>query len=816
MKWLITCSILCVAMTVQGQNGPNAPGDDAAGANVSGVVYDQVTREALSFATVAFLNPTDSSIVSGKVTDMDGKFDMKVPPGDYVFQVKFLTYETLSREVEIARGEKLVLGDILLAPADLKLDEVVVEGERTQVQLTLDKRIYSVGKDLSNLGGSAADILDNLPSVTVDVEGNVQLRGSSNLQILIDGKPSGLVGLSSQDALRQLQGNLIDRVEVITNPSARYDAAGMAGIINIVLKKGKKKGVNGSFQVNTGAPHNHGGSANLNFRRDWVNLFVNYGINYRQSPGGGQGSQVFTFPDTTYFTNIDRSRTRDGLSNNVRFGADFYLSDNQTLTTSFLYRYSDEENDSKLVFEDFDENGDLLNYTLREDFEIEGDENLEYAVNYTYNFEREGHKFTADVQYQDNNETEMSDILQSEGPNGSELLPVLRQRVDNQEGERRWMLQADYIQPFAKKAKFEAGYRSTLRDIKNIFRVDQQDEDGIYQPLDTFSTDFAYDENVHAVYAIVSNEHDKLSWQAGLRSETTDINTQFQETGERYDWDYTNLFPSAFLTYKISKINQLQASYSRRINRPRFRELNPFSSFSDNRNFRIGNPNLQPEFTDSYELGMTQSLKNSSFYYGIYYRHTTQLIQRVTLPPQEDGLRVVIPENIGAADAIGIEVNGSHDFNDWYRINGNFNFYRREISGTVGDSISLAATATTLTGRLSNNFKVPKLFDAQVNINYRGPQNTTQGRRLAITVVDVGLSRDLLNKNGTLSLSVRDLFNQRKYRYITELDNFYEEGEFQWRRGPTVTMTFTYRLNQKKQRSRGSRGGDGDFGGEGF
>ncbi|MEM9325639.1 MAG: outer membrane beta-barrel family protein [Bacteroidota bacterium] len=791
------------------------PPETAPPHNVSGSVTDADTKEVLSFATVAFLSPMDSAIVQGGVTDLEGNFQMNVPEGSYLLQVQFLTYETFTQAVAIEKGARLKLGEITLSPAQLNLEEVVVEAERTQVQLTLDKRIYSVGKDLSNLGGSAADILDNLPSVTVDVEGNVQLRGSSNLQILIDGKPSGLVGLSSQDALRQLQGNLIDRVEVITNPSARYDAAGMAGIINIVLKKGKKKGINGSFQANTGVPHNHGASANVNFRRDWVNLFVNYGLDYRASPGGGNAFQNFTFPDTSYFTNVGRDRIRTGLSNNVRFGADFYLSDRQTLTTSFLYRYSDEENESDLVFEDFDGNRELLNYTLREDLETESDENLEYSVNYTYKFKREGHKFTADVQYQNNNEREQSEILQSEGPSEAELIPALRQRVDNQEGEQRWMLQADYIQPFAKKAKFEAGWRSTLRDIKNIYRVDEENEEGIYVPLDTFSTDFAYDENVHAAYAIISNEHDKLSWQAGVRSETTDINTEFRETGETFSWNYTNLFPSAFLTYKLTKINQLQASYSRRINRPRFRELNPFSSFTDNRNFRVGNPNLQPEFTDSYELGMIQSFKKSSFYYGVYYRQTNQLIQRITLPPDERGLQIRIPENIGSEESIGIEVNGSHDFTDWYRVNGNFNFFRSEIAGMVGDSISLAATAVTVTSRLSNNFKFENLFDAQVNINYRGPQNTTQGRQLAITVVDIGLSRDVLQKNGTLSLAVRDLFNQRKWRSITELDNFYEESEFQWRRGPTVMMTFTYRLNQKKQRQRGG-GRDRGFGGDGF
>ena len=328
--------------------------------------------------------------------------------------------------------------------------------------------------------------------------------------------------------------------------------------------------------------------------------------------------------------------------------------------------------------------------------------------------------------------------------------------------------------------------------------------------LDTFSTNFAYDEDVHAGYAIISNEHNKISWQAGLRVENTQIVANLRESNRELTWNYTNFFPSVFLTYKLTSENQLQLSYSRRINRPRFRELNPFSSFSDNRNFRVGNPNVQPEFTDSYEFGLLQNVDAATFYYGVYYRYTTDLIQRVSLAPNELGQRVTMPFNIGFEKAIGLEMNAAHEFTDWYRLSGNFNFYRREILGSVGDSISLAAETITFTTRVSNALKIPNLFDGQINVNYRAPQQQTQGRRLSVTSVDVGLSRDVWNNNGTLSLSVRDLFNSRKWRSEIILSTFYEETTFQWRRGPQFILTFTYRLNQKKQRpDRGERGGEG-------
>jgi outer membrane receptor protein involved in Fe transport len=775
--------------------------------SVTGSVTQSSTGDPVPYATVSVLS-ADSSLITGTISDASGRFKLQVEKGSYSFLFQFVALESRTLQVDAKSRNSIDLGIVALEEASTQLDEIVVQGERTQMELNLDKKVYNVGKDLSNLGGTASDILDNLPSVAVDVEGNVELRGSSNVQVLIDGKPSGLIGLSSTDALSQLQGNMVETVEIITNPSARYDAAGMSGIINIILKKDKKKGVNGSLQVNTGAPHNHGVSLNANFRRDWINFFVNYGANYRQNPGGGSGIQTFDFPDTSYTTRLDRQSVRGGLSNNLRFGADLFLGEKTTLTTSFLYRYSDGENRTDLTFEDVDTNGELLNYTLREDTEAEGDENLEYSLNLTRKFDRKGQKFTADIQFQNNFEMENSDIVQFEGSNEIEALPLLFQRVGNEEGERRLMLQSDYIQPLGAKGKLEIGYRSTLRNIRNLYGVEEQDVTGVYVPLDTFSTNFAYDEDVHAGYFIMSNEIGQFSWQAGLRVENTVIAAELRESNTELNWNYTNFFPSFFTTYNLPSENQIQLSYSRRINRPRFRELNPFSSFSDNRNFRVGNPNVQPEFTDSYELGYLQNLAKATLYYGVYYRYTTDLIQRVTLEPNESGQRVSIPENIGTAEAIGLELNASNEFADWYRVSGNFNFFQRETRGSIGDSISLAATAVTFTTRLSNNFKFKNLFDGQVNLNYRAPENRPQGRRLSITSLDLGVSKDVMSGNGTFSISVRDVFNSRKYRSETVLPNFYEESTWQRRRGPQAILTFTYRLNQKKRpERRGNREG---------
>jgi outer membrane receptor protein involved in Fe transport len=789
---------------------------------ITGLVLEQESGMPLEYATISVLKSVDAALVTGGITDSRGGFAIVVAPGQYNVTIQFVTYESLTiPNVKVEQGKSTPLGNIQLKTDTEELGEVIVEGERTQMELNLDKKVYNVGKDLSNLGGSASDILSNLPSVTVDIEGNVELRGSSNVRVLIDGKPSGLVGLSSTDALRQLQGNLIESVEIMTNPSARYDAEGMGGIINIILKKDSKKGVNGSFQVNTGLPQNHGASINMNFRREWVNLFINYGLNYRDQPGGGSSYQEYHLDTpseitgvTDYITRYRRNHNRSGISNNIRFGSDFFINESTTLTAAFLYRYSDESNKTILDYRDYNFNQDFLAYTERDDRETEGDKNLEYSFNFTKKLSSDEHKLTADIQYQNNNEIEKSNIVQYQGATIDSTVPELFQKVKNDEGENRLMLQADYVRPLGQEGKIEAGFRSTNRFVKNIYDVSQKESpEAEYVPLSAFSTDFAYTEKVHALYAIASNSGPKISWQLGMRSELTDINSEQKEDTIKRNWNYINFFPSAFLTYKFSDISQLQLSYSRRINRPRFRDLNPFSSFSDNRNFRIGNPTLQPEFTDSYEIGFLQNFEKSSIYYGAYYRYTQDLIQRITLEPNESGQRIMQPYNTGISHQFGLESNISHEFTSWYRINANLNFFRDRTVGSVGDTLSLNVSAMSFNTRLSNNIKIGKKVDAQINVSYRAPQKRSQGKSYSMSSIDLGISRDVFGNDGTLSLGVTDLLNSRKYRFQTDIENFYEKGSWRWRRGPLAQVTFTYRLNQKKQRP--ERDGSGSFQEEG-
>jgi outer membrane receptor protein involved in Fe transport len=779
---------------------------------VKGKIVDSDSQLPLEFATITLFNQKDSSVATGVITDETGNFLLETNFGSYFARFEFLSYKMkIVENISLSRNEPMVdLGIIALESGSKMLAEVEVRAEKSQMQLSLDKRVFNVGKDLANAGGTAADVLNNVPSVTVDVEGNVELRGSGGVRILVDGKPSGLVGISNSDGLRQIPANLIDRVEVITNPSARYEAEGMSGIINIVLKKDRSQGLNGSFDLTLGTPDEYGAAVNLNYRHDRFNWFANYGLRYREGPGTGSQYQEYLQNGTIFITDQDSDRSRGSLSNSIRLGADYFFSPKSILTSAFNFRYSDDDNFSKITYRDYlNSLNNPLSITYRTDDETEAEPNLEYALTYKKLFQRNGHEFTADFRYQDNTEKESSNFIEETfATDGlTKIAPDLHQRSVNNEKQKNVIFQTDYLQPFSKEGKFEVGLRAGLRDIENDFKVEQEYGENEWIRLPGLSNNFIYQEDIYAVYASLGNKFNKFNLQAGLRSEYSDIYTALGDTIN--DRQYANLFPSLFLGYELSEKNSLQVSYSRRIRRPGHWELNPFFTYSDARNFWSGNPNLGPEFTDSYDLGYLRYFEKGSLTSSVFYRHTKDVVERIRTQ-LSDTTSFTQPVNLATRDDYGVEFTFTYDPFKIWRLNGNANFFRSVTAGEYEGQL-FDADAYTWFGRLSSRLTILKKVDVQVNFNYRAPRNTPQGKEKSLWHVDPAASMDVFKGNGTLTLSVRDLFNTRKRRFITEGDNFYTEGEHQWRARQT-TLTFSYRLNQKKQRNgrEGRNGGDFD------
>lgn len=772
-------------------------------AAITGKVLDAQTGEPLPYASVRLFKSADNQLLTGAITDETGLFTLDAPLGQYYALLEFMGYKALQTNPITLTQDKPThnLGTVKLQTAAGKtLNEVVVQAEKSSMELSLDKKIFNVGQDLANAGGSATEILSNIPSVAVDAEGNVKLRGSGNVRILIDGKPSGLVSFKGGSGLQQLQGSLIDKVEIITNPSARYEAEGMSGIINIVLKKERKNGFNGSFEVIGGEPANYGGAANLNYRHNKVNFFINYGLAYRITPSRGSLYQEVSANDTTSVLRQSYNTRLRGFNNNIRGGLDFFFTETSILTASYLFRRSDVNRIRHIRYEDYLANQPLQSYTARKQDEDEDEVNAEYAITYKKTFAREGQELVADFRFLDY--WERSDQIYTQNtfsPDGTpDPAQALLQRSLNDEYEKQYLTQIDYVQPFGEGGKLEAGFRSSFRDMVNDYLVGNQNAAGEITPLPGLDNYFIYDENINALYGIVGNKTKKISYQVGLRAEHTDVKTTLRETNEVNPRRYTNLFPSAHFTYNLPKENALQISYSRRVRRPVYNELSPYSTFSDSRNINIGNPNLNPEFTNAFDLGHIKYFNIGSLSSSLFFRQSISKIATIRRV-NNLGIASFRPENLEGEEAYGAEFTGSFTPAPWWKLDQSFNFFRAITDGSNFEQNYSTDTYSWFT-RHTSRFTLPQDIDFQVRANYEAPQRTPQGSQRALYYLDLGLSKDFLNKKGTVTLNVLDLFNTRITRAIYRGQNleggtFYTSSENQGRRRQ-VNLTLSYRLNQ--------------------
>lgn len=750
-----------------------------------------------------------AALVTGTIGNEKGKFTMEVAPGVYDLLVESIGYEALKMTNQ-SFTSSTNLGIITVKESNQTLNEVVVKGQKASMELNLDKRIFNVGTDLANKGATASEILGNLPSIQVDPEGAIKLRGSDNVRILIDGKPSTLAGINGSSGLQSLQGNLIDKVEIITNPSARYEAEGMAGIINIVLKKNQNQGFNGAIETTTGYPENFGGTAIVNYRKNKFNFFINYGVFYRRTPGRGS---IYQEVYTGKQTNILEQRSQNnvtGLVNNVRGGADYFFNDKTILTASYIFRRTDVQRITDFNYLDYRGNVfNLYSDTYRQQDEKEAEPNGEYALTFKKSFAKKGKEFSADLRYLDYWERSDQTYTQNGKKADGSVFPELSkvQKALNDEFERQWILQADYVNPIGKEAKIEMGVRTSFRNMINDYIVTEQQPSGVFTVIPGLRNVFNYKENISAAYVIFGNKMKQFSYQFGLRAETTDIQTELEQTGEKNPRNYANLFPSAHFTYTITPDNSFQLSYSRRVRRPTYNDLSPFVTFSDNRNFFSGNPNLNPEFTNSFDLGNVRYFDKGSVSSSLYYRHTLGKIDRFR-SVDTSGFAKTLPVNLSDQQSMGIEIASSYTFTKAYRADLSINAFRAITDAT---NINAAFKSDTYSWfvRHSSRIKLGAV-DFQVRANYEAPQQTPQGTRGYIAWADFSASKDILLGNGTLSLSILDIFSSRINRYEsrflepTDGSGFYTRGESQGRL-TSLNLTFNYRFKTTKQAAKQRR-----------
>lgn len=832
MKHLLT--VVCLlGMTLAMAQRP--PGQRPSPINITGTVYDQETGHPLEYATLVLQNVNRPDRITGGMTDVNGKFEVQTFPGQYNVRVEYLGYKTYELASQTFRSAT-DLGRIGLSVDAEQLDAVEVVGERTTVELRLDKKVYNVGSDLTVRGGSVTDVLDNVPSVTVDVEGNISLRGNESVRILINGKPSALSGLNPE-SLQQLPAEAIEKVEVITNPSARYDAEGTAGILNIVLKQSKTAGINGSLNLFAGQPDNFGGALSLNLRREKFNIFTNTTYRYRNAPGNALFEQENFNPDgsTASFQDEIRNYQRQNESFNTNVGFEYFFDETSSITNALVIRNSTGEDEVDIDFFNFDAARNPTIQRNRFTTETEDDETVQYSVNFIKRFKRDGHELIVDYQYSRGNEIENSiinEIVLGENIN----LPT--EQTINDETQLNQLLQMEYVLPFGKElqSQFEFGYRGTFNNFNTDFDFGIL-EDGILDVDPDFSNELNYKEYVNAAYTQLGTKYKKFSFLAGLRMEASDIGIELIDTGEVNNKDYVDWFPSVFLGYEFSEEEQITLSYSRRLRRPRNRFINPFPSRSSNTNLFQGNPDLDPTYTNAFDFGYLKRWDKLTFSTSAYYNRSTgvfQFIQQETGDfvvienPDDPGNPILVPVqrrtpiNLATDERIGWEFTGTYVPKRNWRLNWNLNLFQQNIRGDYtftdfqGEVITQNFDADNFTWftRFSAKLPLPYQIDFQSNVFYRGPTRNAQSKNKGILSTNLAFSKDVIKNKATLSLNVSDLFNSRKRRSEVRTDNVFTYSEFQWRERQ-ITMSFLYRFNeQQDQRSRRRRdrgGGQEDF-----
>jgi len=775
---------------------------------VSGKIIEAETNQPLEYATISFISRAENKIIGGGISDFQGEFRIKTTPGVYDIHIEYFSFEAVTKS-NINLKQDTNFGTFKMK-ADLQaLDAVDIIAEKTTVEIKLDKKIYNVGKDLTVRGGSVSDVLDNVPSVSVDIEGNVALRGNENVRILINGKPSGLVGLNSTDALRQLPADAIEKVEIITSPSARYDAEGTAGILNIILRRSKILGLNGAIIINSGYPDQLGASGNINYRTGNINIFNNSGYSYTKSPGSsGVESEFFNteydengiliqdLPNT--FRNEYRTfeRIRNGFNSNT--GIEWYLDPTTSLTTAFLVRKSDNSNESSNRAQTLDLTGAVINESIRYDPETELDQTTQFSINFDKQFHGNSeHRLTFDFQVENSSEDEGS-IIYNDG--------IAAERVRTIEEQNRILIQSDFTLPISENTRFEIGYNGRFSSNNTDFTLEFAGEDAFI--LDTgVSNVLNYKEDVNAIYTQYGSKlKDTFSFLLGLRMEATNVTIKQLSSNDYSNSNYIGLFPTINLGYEFSETQNLTIGYSRRISRPRSRYLNPFPSRSSAANIFQGNPNITPSYSNGVDIGYLNTFDKLTFNASFYYNHATDVFTYIS---EDTGEEVVIngeivpvirrgPINLAEDDRLGFEFTLTYSPLEKWNINTNFNLYRSAIKGNY-NGLSYDSENLGWFVRLNNKYTLPGNIEWQTRLSYSGPRIDAVNKREGVFSSNMAFSKDLFNEKASISLNINDLLNTQRRNLESTTPTFYSNGYYRWR-VRSFSLSFTYRFNQRKKR----------------
>lgn len=762
----------------QGQSSGNKPGGGASGGFgvISGSLHDESSKEDIEYGSIALYKVKDSVLITGAITDPKGRFVFtNLAPGRYYVKASFIGYEDnyISGISISQQSADVKLGDIYLQPQLSNLSGVEIIAQKSLISNNLDKKVITVDKSMALSGGTATEIMENVPSVAVDAEGNVSLRGNSNITLLIDGKPASQAGISSSDILNQLPASAIESIEVITNPSVRYDPDGTSGIINIVLKKKTLQGFNGLVSGTIGTNEKYNGSLNLNYRATKFNVFVGADGRYSLNQMNSESERTSSYNDIVKV--LRQTQEGHGYRNSLNFngGIDYLIDTRNNLTLSVQRRQMLFGQEGTMDYKDYLGTDSLTRYFDRYTTSDRKIKSMNYTLSYKHTFTEKGREFTQDFVFNDNNMNNDQFIDQQDYDVSSLEKNGPLQKQHNFAVNKNYFFnaQGNYIHPFESGARIETGYKVSMRDMAmdydyTIYNYDSE----AWENQEQLKNHYDYKEQQYAVYGIYGNTWKKLRYQAGLRYEQVYSKSKVEQTDTVYNETYYSFYPSLHTQYDLGKGRELQFSYSRRVDRPSPRELNPYVDYSDSLNIRQGNPELQPEYTNSLELGVLKYWDKYSLTSTAFFRNTMGLIEDIT-QIDSNGITYSMPQNINNSKSYGFEFVASANPYKWLRINGNMSLYQYMVSSVPEENIP-AAESFTWSGRLNATFNFSKDGSFQVIGNYMAPHISVQSSEEANYSVDVSLRQDFFKNKLSASIRVTDIFNTRNHNSTTTGTDF--------------------------------------------
>ena len=806
------------------------PAKELRDGTVSGRVIDASLNQPLPYVNV-IIKTTANQTITGGITKDDGTFEIKsIPEGDVVVSIQYIGFKTIAKTVSVGKnGYDIALGDIMLEEDVASLDEVTVVAEVTTIQQKVDRKVINVGKDLTTTGPTASDIMNNIPSVNVDQQtGNISLRGNENVRVMVDGK---LSNVPIAQLLKQIPSTSIKQIELITNPSAKYNPEGMSGIINIILHKNTNIGFNGN--INLGLTKEiyakFNSSIDLNYRNGKFNLYGNYGNNIGKSANYGSIERLDDNSEQLFdFFNNNKSHL-------YKVGLDFYMNDNNTV--SFFTNQN--------IYDGFGAGttGVLYpNQPLQQQIFDNDIQNLSSQYNGVFNhkFKKEGEKLDIEADYSVFSQDEIANFnFQnfSFPPNYSDFVNTDRDQTT---------INVDYVNPLSEKAKLEIGAEARLFDTKIDYTSTglsvNENQDNIPNNGDEYiptpQTDFSYKRDIYSLYATYGKTFEKWSYQVGLRAESVMEDANAFRTLENstentpFENDYFQVYPSVFLTYSPSDKNSYQMSYSRRVDRPGLQQVNPIREWSTPLISSFGNTELQPQFTNSIEANYTRKLENGSITGGVFYRLVEDEINRAVFIDRLDiNKNILTYDNFDNTTAFGIELSSNFRPTKWWNFNASFDLYSRKQKGiaetltaptnvaTVDDIILETIEVDNLVWnfRMFNNFKATKKLNLSVFTMYRGEEKGLQFTRKPMFMVNTGLRYSFLEDDrATFSFNYSDIFNTMKFEFEGDRPTP-QAGQFNWESNSwNIGLSYRfgggkYRALQRKNRDDNEKDGSGGF-----